>query len=863
MSLMDRLTLATMPVSSRNTSKPAIPVPPSSPSMSLPLAVKASVLASHRPDTVHFSGQTPPQQNSWLKTFFMLALMLSGVPATSGFRPTTSDHKDVTEPEQKPLSPTHPFKTLVAVPWPESIASKPGGAETQVIPSEKTAFHHPPSDVTPPHSFKLPLTDPARSNEKATRRPVFDFKTATGEGEYQHGDLLKSHEEALKLAKSGKIAHEPDALKLITGPGHAQMFYEIRLKNGATVGLAIPEDTVQHEAFLKALKGDFHITPQPVPVSQSTLWTKLGDSAMRIGTLVALSGIVGLIQQALGAGTGVGSGQFKSTKASKKDEPADGEGEKPVTFADVRGYPEVIRELQRVKDRYLYANLKRSEVVKGAAHKAGLDTVGVNRIHVKPIKGLLLEGPPGTGKSMMARALAAESRVPFTYVSGSQFVEMYVGVGAARVRALFAKAKQDADNYGGAIVFIDELDSIGGKREMGSYAGGNEERTNALNELLQQMSGFSDDPRIMVLAATNRADFLDDALKRSGRFDKIIKVDLPHDTEQRRDILDKYLSAHPTAKALDRGAMAEFTQGKSGADLANLVNQMAEAAVDRINEARQDPAKVALLKEPEFQKLNTRDFMNALRNMEMGIPREARGTQDDRKTVAVHEVVGHGLVARAAQVAVQIVSMLPRGDALGHVITDPRSSSRKLPTLESKLKDLVISMGGRASESALLGPERITPGASGDIAQSKHSIRQMLATRMLSNASGADYDNPATPLNEQDRKLVDRLLKQAEGTAQEIIRKVPQEQLWTLVNRAMNLEDELEGDAANRFYQDVIDAVGVETLYQPIQAFIQSVINPSGAENSDTTKSAPSSAKSAPKHPAKSRKAPQEKAVPE
>ncbi len=132
------------------------------------------------------------------------------------------------------------------------------------------------------------------------------------------------------------------------------------------------------------------------------------------------------------------------------------------------------------------------------------------------------------------------------------------------------------------LFFIDELDSIGGKRDKHSYGGGNEERVYALNELLQQMSGFKDDPSIMMLAATNRADYLDDALKRSGRFDKIIQVDLPYDKEQRRDILDKYLAEYPTVQKLNRDAMAEFTQGKSGADLAKLVNQMAEATVDRV-----------------------------------------------------------------------------------------------------------------------------------------------------------------------------------------------------------------------------------------------------------------------------------------
>lgn len=615
--------------------------------------------------------------------------------------------------------------------------------------------------------------------------------------------ILQHPEAVLALAQNGEIADLPDSIKLITGPSHESLLYEIQLKNGTVVGLNIPEATSEQEQFLKQLKGKHHITPKPVPASESTI---LNTLMAGVGEAMIVTGIMALIRKLARARQGQVDPQnnqanrlFKMPSLSKKPKDTDA-----VRFKDVRGYPEVIRELKRVKERYLLGNLGRGNMP----------------IKVKPIKGLLLEGPPGTGKSLMAKALATESNVPFHYVSGSQFVEMYVGVGAARIRSLFAQAKKDADQHGGAIIFIDELDSIGGKREHG-VGGGNEERTHALNELLQQMSGFNDDPRIMVLAATNRSDYLDDALKRSGRFDKSIQVDLPHDKAQRLDILDKYLAGHPLAEKLDKDVMAEFTYGKSGADLANLVNQMAEAAVDRITDAREKPEKQALLNDPEFYKLNTVDFFNAMRNMEMGIPREARGSEQERKTVAIHEVVGHGLVARAAKTPLHIVSMQPRGNALGHVITDPRVSSRTLPTLESILKDLVISMGGRASEREMLGAEKITPGASGDIAQSKARIRQMLATRMLASGSGADYQNPSAGLNEPDRHLMDNLLKDAEATATEVIRKVPRSELDKLVQKALELSEELEGEAANEFYNEVLSAVGKDTLYEPIQRFIR------------------------------------------
>lgn len=723
------------------------------------------------------SNSQPYSLKRMLKILMMMSLVGGGIQQVQGFQwdAKRGENREVADPSQTNLS--NKRKSPVELPFP---ANSPTPDITQPLP--KSAFQ----DTVQPSS-------------------------------YPNGSLLPDPASALQLAKEGQIAQSPDALKLITGPGNENILYEIRLKNGSTVGLFVPEKEVEHQAFLTALKGDFNLKPRPVPAKDSEMLGLLSSTAAQVLPVIIVMGIAQLIRKR-NAGNPAGSPPTTRVQPPKSDRKKD-QPDAPVKFKDVRGYPEVIRELQRIKDRYVLGNLQK----------------GHSKIKLKPLKGLLLEGPPGTGKSMMARALATESNVPFHYVSGSQFVEMFVGVGAARVRSLFAEAKKDADKHGGAIIFIDELDSIGGKRNMHSYSGGNEERTSTLNELLQQMSGFNDDPRIMILAATNRADFLDDALKRSGRFDKIIKVDLPYDKEQRGDILDQYLSTHPTAANLDRDTMAELTQGKSGADLANLVNQMAEAAVDRIIEAKNNPTKAVQLNNPEFHKLNTIDFLNAWRNMEMGIPREAHGTDGERKTVAVHEVIGHGLVARAAKTALQMVSMQPRGNALGHVITDPKASSNKLPTLESLLKDLVISMGGRASEREMLGAEHITPGASGDIAQSKVKIRQMLATRMLDQGSGADYPDPYGPLNEHDRKLADLLLKQAEQTAAHVIRTVPKEQLWQLVNKALNLDEELEGPEANAFYQEIIDTVGEETLYQPIEQFVQKIAKPNEPASTDIT----------------------------
>lgn len=729
-------------------------------------------------DTVHFSGNKGVPKSMPLKTLFMMVLLGSGLPVASAF-PTGNRHRH-TDPSSITATDTKDLSS--------NSVQRHHSRGTAHLSAFYPAF-------TP---FQMTNFEPMLTLDGSRNEPL---KEPDAEPSlYSDGVMLQGPDDALQLAKTGQIAEAPDALKVITGPGHEKLLYEIRLKNGTTVGLLVPQNAVEHQQFLQKLKGDFIVQPKETVPKDSKLLSGI------LGTLVPLLSVMGLLYAAKYQMNGI-------NKIQTQQKPQD---EVPITFDDIRGYPEVVRELKRVKGRYLKEKQGR----------------GVSGIQVKPLKGILLEGPPGTGKTMMAKALAEESGASFHYVSGSQFGEMWKGVGANRVRDLFAQAKAGADKCGGAIIFIDELDSIGGKRDNGATQRiSDDEHSKILTELLQQIDGFSSDPRIMVLAATNLADKLDGALLRSGRFDKKIRVDLPRDKEQRRDILEKYLAEHPTAKKLDRDAMAELTAGKSGADLKNLVNQMAEAAVDRISEATENPAKAPLLHDPEFHKLNTIDFMEALRNMNMGMKRKTQGTEAERKTVAVHEVVGHGLVARAAKVPLHIVSMQARGDALGHVMIDSRGKSIKLPTLESILKDLVISMGGRASEREMLGPTQITPGARGDIAQSKTQIRQMLAARMLPQASGADYYNENSMLNEHDRKVVDSLFKQAEQTAQEVIRTVPPEKLWGLVNKALSLDVELDGDAANAFYQEIIDTVGADKLYKPINQFIQDTAGPPESEN--------------------------------
>ena len=343
-----------------------------------------------------------------------------------------------------------------------------------------------------------------------------------------------------------------------------------------------------------------------------------------------------------------------------------------ITFADVAGLHEAKEEVEEIVHFLKNPNK-------------------YTQLGAKIPKGALLVGPPGTGKTLLAKAVAGEAHVPFFSLSGSDFVEMFVGVGASRVRDLFAKAKEKAP----CIVFIDEIDAVGRARSNSQNLGGNDERENTLNQLLTEMDGFGSNSGIIILAATNRVDILDGALNRAGRFDRQIFVDLP-DINDRKEIFTVHLKNIKTDSSLDLDLLARQTPGFSGADIANICN---EAAL------------IAARNEKEF--VSRADFMNAVDRIIGGLEKKnAITTSEERRSIAIHEA-GHAVVSWFLEYANPLVkvTIVPRGKALGAAWYLPEE--RQITTTQALLDQMCATLAGRAAEEIFLG--RISTGAANDL----------------------------------------------------------------------------------------------------------------------------------------------------
>ncbi|MFZ5717910.1 MAG: ATP-dependent zinc metalloprotease FtsH [Pseudomonadota bacterium] len=372
------------------------------------------------------------------------------------------------------------------------------------------------------------------------------------------------------------------------------------------------------------------------------------------------------------------------------------ENKNRVTFDDVAGVDEAKEELQEVVDF-----LK--------------DPQKFQRLGGKIPKGALLIGPPGTGKTLIARAVAGEAGVPFFTISGSDFVEMFVGVGASRVRDMFEQAKKNAP----CIIFIDEIDAVGRHRGAG-LGGGNDEREQTLNQLLVEMDGFEANEGIILIAATNRPDVLDPALLRPGRFDRQVVVPNP-DINGRERILRVHMKNVPLAADVDVKIIARGTPGFSGADLANLVNEAALMA------ARKNRRMVTM-----------RDFEDAKDKVMMGAERRSMVmTEDEKKLTAYHEG-GHALVALnvPATDPVHKATIIPRGRALGMVMQLPERDKFSM-SFEQMTSRLAILFGGRVAEEIIFGKEKITSGASSDISQATKLARAMVTKWGFSERLGS------------------------------------------------------------------------------------------------------------------------------
>jgi cell division protease FtsH len=345
------------------------------------------------------------------------------------------------------------------------------------------------------------------------------------------------------------------------------------------------------------------------------------------------------------------------------------------------------------------------------------------RLGARVPKGVLLVGPPGTGKTLLARAVAGEAGVPFFSINGSEFVEMFVGVGAARVRDLFEQARVKAP----AIIFIDELDALGRARGTFPYGGGHDEKEQTLNQLLSELDGFDTSAGLVLLAATNRPEILDPALLRAGRFDRQVLVDRP-DKAGRVDILKVHLKGHVLAPDVDPGKVAALTPGFTGADLANLVNEAALVAT------RRHASAVAMA-----------DFTNAVERIVAGLEKRKRVlTPNERRTVAYHEM-GHALLGMLLPGVdtVHKVSIIPRGiGALGYTIQRP-SEDRFIMTREELENRMAVMLGGRAAEQIVFG--HLSTGAADDLAKVTDIARDMVGRFGMDEKLGPVSYDPQHP----------------------------------------------------------------------------------------------------------------------
>ncbi|MBC6956559.1 MAG: ATP-dependent zinc metalloprotease FtsH [Chloroflexi bacterium] len=370
-----------------------------------------------------------------------------------------------------------------------------------------------------------------------------------------------------------------------------------------------------------------------------------------------------------------------------------------VTFADVAGAEEAKEELKEVveflkePDKFI-------------------------RLGARVPKGVLMVGPPGTGKTLMARAVAGEAGVPFFSISGSEFVEMFVGVGASRVRDLFDRAKAEAP----AIVFVDEIDAVGRHRGAG-LGGGHDEREQTLNQILVEMDGFETGTNVIVLASTNRPDILDPALLRPGRFDRKVVMDNP-DVKGRLDILKVHAKGKPLAQSVDLEAIAKITPGFSGADLENLINEAAILAARR-----------------NLKNIGMSELQEAMERVIMGPERKTRVISEaEKKKIAYHEA-GHAILQHVLEYAdpVHKITIVPRGRAGGYVMSLPESDSM-LKSREEFEDDIVAAMGGRAAEEIVFN--QLTTGASSDIQQATRIARAMVTKFGMSELLGPrSYDS--------------------------------------------------------------------------------------------------------------------------
>ena len=460
-------------------------------------------------------------------------------------------------------------------------------------------------------------------------------------------------------------------------------------ENGAQLFFTIGSVDSFREDLSAAEQRSGHTVPV-VYKNEKNDWTSL---LINLLPWVVIIGAWFFIMRSMSRGAGAGGGGGIMNVGKAKAQVFDKDNSRRVTFKDVAGLEEAKVEIMEIVDF-----LKKADKYK--------------ELGAKIPKGALLVGPPGTGKTLLAKAVAGEANVPFLSISGSDFVEMFVGVGASRVRDLFEQAKQKAP----CIVFIDEIDAIGRARGKNAGFSGNDERENTLNQLLTEMDGFQTNTGVIVLAATNRVDILDKALMRAGRFDRQIEVGLP-DVKEREEIFDVHLRPLKLDPELDRTFLAKQTPGFSGADIANVCNEAALIA------ARHNKKYVS-----------REDFLAAIDRIIGGLERKNKIISDEEKRVIAYHEAGHATVSWILENASPLikVTIIPRGKSLGAAWYLPEE--RQITTREQMMDELAAMLGGRVSEQINFG--EVSTGALNDLERATKMAYAMVAYYGMSEKVG-------------------------------------------------------------------------------------------------------------------------------
>ncbi len=486
----------------------------------------------------------------------------------------------------------------------------------------------------------------------------------------------------------------------------------------------------------------------------------LGQLVVTMLPFVIMIGIWMLVMRQMQNGAGKGAMGFGKSRAKLLQQK-----EGRVTFDDVAGIDEAREELQEIV-----------EFLK--------DPSKFNRLGGKIPKGALLVGPPGTGKTLLARAIAGEANVPFFNISGSDFVEMFVGVGASRVRDMFEQGKKSAP----CIIFIDEIDAVGRSRGAG-LGGGNDEREQTLNQLLVEMDGFDGNEGIIIVAATNRPDVLDPALLRPGRFDRQVVVGRP-DIEGREKILAVHMKKVPLAPDVNGRTIARGTPGFSGADLANLVNEAALLA------ARRGKRLVSM-----------KEFEDAKDKVMMGAERRSMVMTDEEKKMTAYHEAGHAVVSchEAASDPIHKATIIPRGRALGMVMRLPERDSYSYHR-DKMFANLSVSMGGRVAEELIFGHDKVSSGASSDI-----SYATDLAKNMVTQWGMSDKLGPLKYGENQEEVFLGHSVTRTQNVSEETARLIDSE-VKAIVTHGYDRAKQLLSDNIDQLHALAGALIELETL---------------------------------------------------